>query len=203
MPTVPNQNSLSSMNSVLKSIENDRQVYLWFLMLISLPDIQQKLSTNSKTKAAYQNLKNIQVAEIITYATLALTIIGPCLIKQPWDLLLGIFPLVILINLFRKNRLCVAGISEAFLLANIQADTLNKQTLYQTCENLSKEYNVPSLVDIITNQDFIERKILLGAIIFLPFIHPFKTWQLLLVILIIFFTTRAIINTSMVLKRLK
>jgi hypothetical protein len=203
MSTEFNQNSVSSMSSVINSIENDRQVYRWFLMFISLPVIRQKLSEQDKIKDEYHALKKIQLAEIITYMVLALVAVAAYLTKEPWALLLGVFPLVILVILFRKNRKCVKAISEQFLLKNIQPDKLTQQTLYQTCEYFSTEYNTPSLVDIITYQDFIGRKVLLGAILFIPFIYPFKSWQILIATLVVYLATLAIVNTSIVLRRLK
>ena len=203
MSTEFNQNAVSSMSSVLSSIENDRQVYRWFLMLISVPGIQQKLSEQNKIKDEYQSLKKIQITEIITYMALALITIGSIYLKQPWWLLFNLPPLVVLINLFRNNRRCVTAISEQFLLENIQPDDLKGQTLYQTCEYFSKKYNIPSLVDIITFQDFTGRKVLLGAILFIPFIYPFKSWQILIAIIIVYLATLAIVNTSIVLRKLK
>jgi hypothetical protein len=203
MSTEFNQNAVSSMSSVINSIENDRQVYRWFLMLISLPEIQQKLSEEDKTKKEYQALKKIQTAEIATYIALALITVASYLTKEPWTLLLGVLPLAILVILFQRNRKRVAAISEQFLLKNIQPNELNQQTLYQSCEYFSKKYNTPSLVDIITYQDFIGRKVLLGAILFIPFIYPFKSWQILVATLVVYLVTLAIVNTSIVLRKLK
>jgi hypothetical protein len=198
-----NQNAVSSMSSIISSIENDRYVYHWFLILISLPEIQQKICVQNKKKEEYQSLKKIQIAKIIIYVALALTITAFCLTKQFWILLLGILPLVILVNLFRKNRRRVAAISEQFLLENIQPDELNRQTLYQTCEHLSKKYNIPSLVDIITCQDFIGRKVLLGAILILIFLFPINDWKILIVVFVVLSATVAILNTSIILRKLK
>ena len=198
-----NQNAVSSMSSIVSSIENDRYVYRWFLILISLPEIQQKICVQNKKKKEYQALKKIQIAKIIIYITLALIITASCLIKQFGVLLLGVLPLVILVNLFRKNRRCVAAISEQFLLENIQPDELNRQTLYQTCEYLSKKYNIPSLVDIITCQDFIGRKVLLGAILIFIFIFKINDWRALIAVFVVLSATVAILNTSIVLRKLK
>ena len=198
-----NQNAVSSMSSVINSIDNDRQVYRWFLILISLPQIQQRLSKQNKTKEEYQALKRIQATEIITYLLMALIILASFLIKQPWGLVLGVLPLIVLVRLFHKNRKCVMFISEQFLLEHIPTDTLNQQTLYQTCEYFAKEYHILSLVDLITYQDFIGRKALLAAILFIPFIYPFKSWQILLGILVAYLVTLVIVNSSFVLRRLK
>ena len=203
MSTKFDQNAVSNMSSVISSIENDRQAYRFFLMLISLPKIQQTLRAQSKTKEWYQSLKKIQTTEIITYMVLGLIMAVSCFIKQPWVLFLVVLPLIILVRLFRKNRQCVAAISEQFLLENTQPDELNRQTLFQTCEYFSQKYSTPSLVDIITFQDFIGRKVLLGAILILPFIYPLKIWQMLIVIFTIFLATIAIVNTSIVLRKLK
>jgi len=203
MSTEPKQTAVSSMTSIISSIENDRQVYRWFLIFISLPEIRQTLSKQNNTKEKYQNLKEIQTIEIITYLALTLIIIVSWLIKQPWLLSLEAIPLLILLNLFPSNRRCVAAISEQFLLNNFQPDELNQQTLYQTCEYLSKKYNTPSLVDIITFQDLTGRKVLLGAVFFLPFIYPFKTWQTYAATFAVLLTTIAVVNTSIILRKLK
>ena len=203
MSTEFDQNAVSSLTSVINSIENDRQVYRWFLIFISLAEIKRTLCVEDKIKAGYQTLKRIQITEIMTYLVLGLIIVASYLIKQPWMLLAGGIPLVILVNLFRKNRRCVAMISEQFLIKSIQPEKLNRQTLYETCEYLSQQYNIPSLVDIITFQDTIGRKVLLGAILFIPFIYPFRTWQIVVVIIMVFLATLAIVNTSFVLRKLK
>jgi len=203
MPTESDQNIISSMTSIISSIDNDRHVYRWFLMLISLPKIQQDLSINNKTKTEYQTLKKIQTTEILTYVAMALMMTASCLIKQPLILLTGALPLGVLINLFRKNRKCVASISKQFLINNIQPDELNRQTLYHTCEYFSRKYNIPSLVDIITFQDFIGRKALLGILLLLPFVYSFNVWQIWTASFIVFYAIIAIINTSFVLRRLK
>ena len=65
MPIEPNQKSVSSLPSVISSIKNDRQVFRWFLMLISLPAIQQKLSLKNKTKEKYRALRIIQISKIV------------------------------------------------------------------------------------------------------------------------------------------
>ena len=95
------------------------------------------------------------------------------------------------------------AISEQFLLENIQPDELNQQTLYQTCEYLSTKYHIPSLVDIITYQDFIGRKALLGAILVIPFIYPFKSWQIFMAVIIVYLVTLVVVNSSIVLRQLK
>jgi len=203
MPAAINQGTVSSMSSVIGSIDNDGQVYRWFLILISLPGIRQKLCLQHKTNQAYQILKKIQLTETAVYAVLTLITLIFCFKKQPWILLWTGIPLVMLVNLFRKNRRCVAAISEQFLLENVDPDQLKKQTLYQTSEYLSQQYSIPSLVDIITYQDFIARKVLLATVLFLPFIFAFKTWQIWFFTIIILLGTIAIVNTSYVLRRLK
>lgn len=203
MSTQSNQPAISSMNAVISSIENDRQVYRWFLMFISLPDIRQKLCAQDKIKKEYTALKKIQMGEIITYIVSALIVIVSCLIKQFWALILLAGPFVFLFILFRKNRGHVSTISEQFLLENIQPDELKRQTLYQVCESFSLKYNIPSLVDIITFQDFVARKVLLGCVLLLPFITYLITWRFWLACLAILLTSIAIVNTSIVLRRLK
>jgi len=198
-----NPTDVSSMSSILSSIENDRQVYSWFLLLINQPKLIQKLSLKDKTKENYKRLKSGQMAETVSYNILALVMLTACLLKEPWALLLGILPLLAMFSLYKKNRKCVVAISEDFLLEHIRPDDLKKQTLFQTCEYVSKEYNIPSLVDIITHQDFTARKVLLATFLFIPFVLPLRTWQILLATLIIIIITMAILNTSFVLRRIK
>lgn len=198
-----NQGAISSVSSIIGSIKNDRQVYRWFLMLVRLPEITKVLSVPNKVNKEYLCLKKIQTTKIITYAITVFIAAASCLIKQPWVLLGEVVPLVIFVNLFQENRRCVAAISERFLLENIQPDELVQQTLYQICENLSKKFNIPTLVDIITFQDRIGRVVLLGAILFLPFIYPFKTWETWVVVVIIMSVTIVVVNASFVLRKSK
>jgi len=195
--------AVSSMSSVLSSIDNDRQTYRWFLIFLSQPAIRQKLAQQEKIKMQYNRLKSIQRTEVITYLILGLVLLAAYLLKDPWALLLGILPFIALVRLFKKNRQCVVAIAEQFLLDNIPNDTLNQQTLYQTCEHLSKEHHIPSLVDIITFQDFVGRKALIAAILFVPFIYPFKSWQIFIVTFAVLLAAIAVVNMSFVLRRLK
>ena len=203
MTTDFNQTDVSSMSSILSSIENDRQVYSWFLLLIKHPRVLQKHSLNEKTKNEYKRLNSGLMAETVSYNVLALIMVTACLLKEPWALLLGILPLLALFSLFKKNKKCVAAISEVFLTEYIRPDDLKKQTLFQTCEYVSKEYTIPSLVDIIAHQDFTARKVLLATFLFIPFVLPLKTWQILLATLIVIFITLTILNTNFILRRIK
>jgi len=203
MPNEFDQNAVSSMTSVLSSIEHDRQTYQWFLMLMTLSDIQKDLCGNTAIKQEYQALKKIQIAEILAYLSLALIMAVSCFLKQPLGMLTGAVPLIVLCRLFRKNRSCVARISREFLVKHILPQELKKQTLYQTCEYLSKQYKIPSLVDVIAGQDFVGRKVILGAVLFIPFICPFKNYQILIATVIVYFATIAALNTSVVVRKLK
>ena len=203
MPIEINQSSVSSMPSILSTISNDRQAYRWFLMIISIHEVQEKLSLKNKIKEQYRALRNVQIIKAILYIAFPLFMIFSFLLRQPWVLVGEILPLLTLLPLFRTNRQCVVSISEQFLLDNFQPKDLSQQTLYQICEYLSKKYNTPSLVDIITRQDFIGRKVLLITILFLPFAYHLKTWQTWIVILTVFSATVAIVNVSIVLRRLK
>lgn len=195
--------AVSSMNSILASIENDRQVYRWFLMLVCLPEARNMLCVQHIIKEKYQTLKKVQIGEIITYLVMASILSVSCFLKQPWDLLAESIPLMALGSLYLNNRRCVAAISEQFLLKNLEPDKLNHQTLYQTSEYFSKKYNIPSLVDIITFQDRTARIVLLASILFIPFIYPFKTWQIYAVTFAVVSTTLAIADSSPILRRLK
>ena len=194
---------VSSLPSIISSIDNDRQVYRWFLMFISLPGVRQKLFLQDKTKNEYQALKRVQTLEMVTYLVMALIVLASGWTKEPWALLLEILPIIALVLLFQKNRANVQAISKQFLLENIKPADLQAQSLYQTCEYLSKQYSAPSLVDIITFQDFIGRKMLLGSIIFLPFIALLKNWQVWGAVLLLYLATQVFVNSSIVLRRLK
>lgn len=197
-------NAVSSMTAVVSSIENDRQTYRWFLMFIRLPEIRQKLYEQHTTKGYYNTLKKIQIIESLFWLVLALIVEGDviychsgALIKQIWFLFAGGILLVILVNLYRKKRKCVAAISEAFLRRDFSSAELERQSLFQICEYFSREYHIPSLVDISAYQDFIGRKVLLGAVLFLPFLYPFTSWQVLVVAGTILLITMAAVNILM------
>jgi hypothetical protein len=196
MPDESRQPAVSTMNSVISSIENDRFTYRWFLTLITLPEVQGGFLEKNKINDDYAALKKSQTSKLIFYGVLGLVMAVACLTKQPWALLLGTIPLAFLFKLFRKNRKCVAAISRQFLIENIPLDALEQQTLYQTCESLSKKYSIPSLVDITAGQDSIGRKVLLGGLFFLPFIYFLTTKQVLLVTFILFWAVLALANLT-------
>jgi len=203
MLTPIKQINASSITSVISSIQNDRQVFSWFSMLVSIPEVQQTLATQDKLSLEYLAIKKIQTTAIITYLAGTLLVLEACLLQQPWILCGTILPIAILILLSRSKRLRVSIISKEFILKNIPSEKLNQQTLYQICENLAKKYNIPSLVDIITNQDFIRRKILLAGIPLIFFTCAFKTWQAGIIIFVILAITTVVINTSSHLRKLK
>jgi hypothetical protein len=203
MSNDPNPNAVSTMSSVISSIENDRYTYRWFLTLICLPEVQKGLSAQNKAQEDYAALKMIQINKIVLYLLLVGVILFAYLIRQPLVVLIELVPLAALVYLFRKNCGRVAAISRQFLLENISSDELERQTLYQISEYFSKKYNIPSLVDITAGQDSIGRKVILGAIFFLPFIYALSTRQLLLVSFIAFCASLAIVNTAALLRKFK
>lgn len=204
------QNIVSSLTSVLASIENDRQAYRWFLILITLRKVRQDLCCPKQGEASqrhnYKTLKKIQLTEIFVYGIIVLIGIVSWLIKQPGVFLLEAIPWVLLVRIFKHNRQCVAAISKELLLKNIPPQELDRQTLFQMCEYFSKKHNIPSLVDIIAFQDSFSRKGLLAIILFLPFSCFFSTLnvlQLLAVNVAVFILIQAFVNASIVLRRLK
>ena len=189
-----------NMQAIKNSIASDRQTYRWFLMLICLPDIRQQLSAMDNGQAQYKSIKRIRIAEVGMYALLAALWAAVFVSRQPWGFLLGMIPLAMLAYLSKKSRQRVAAISEEFLLKN--AD-LGQQTLFELCEGLSKKFNIPSLVDTITHQDFIVRKSLLYTIVFISIISSHDAWTMWNVLFAIYFLVLAAFNTSIILQKLK
>jgi hypothetical protein len=172
-------------------------------MFISHPEVKQKLSVHAKIRQEYRSLKRIQSTKIVGYAALAMVMTAFGLIKQPLGFIWAGPLVVVLVSLFHKSRRCVAVISEQFLLDNILPEEINRQSLFQICEGLSQAHSIPSLVDIITYQDTIGRKVLLGTVLFLLFVYPLNSWQVLVGTGAIAGATLVIGNAPIVLRRLK
>jgi hypothetical protein len=200
---IPHHKDVSSIESIQSSIETDRQVYRWFLMLISCPTIKARLGHTEETMKICAYLRLTILAEIGISMSLCVWIIYLFLSKERALLLVGVILLYGLHKVHALNRRYVAKISVDLLNGDFQPPTINTQTLFQVCEHYANRLNIPSLVDTITSQDSIARTTLIYANIFACFIYPMGFWYIWLVILSSFYLMIAVINTSFIFNKLR
>ncbi len=200
---IPFHKAVSSIESIQSSIETDRQVYRWFLMLISLPLIKNQLSDISQSSQLYKKAQKIIIAEMVIYGTLMILIFSIYMTHQKL-LALAVLPLfLILQRIYAANRYCVAKISVLLLRRDFEPSQLASQTIFQICEHYSRKLDIPSLVDIITRQDGIARKTLIYANVFACFIYPLDFWHIWAVIIFSFYLVLAATHTSFIFNKLK
>ncbi len=200
---IPLHKAVSSIESIQSSIETDRQVYRWFLMLITTPTIKTRICQSQDHQRLFAQLRWITLGEIAACLGLTAGLIYMFMTKERAVLLGGIALLFVLQKLYAANRQTVSRLSNALLTADLTPESLNAQTLYQICEHYAKTLNIPSLVDIIARQDGIARATLIYANIFACFIYPMDFWYIWVVIISSFYLMLAAVNTSLVFNRLK
>jgi len=117
-------------------------------------------------------------------------------------------PVIILlypcIKLHLRKKECVSQISRHVLSDDYDAAALAKTTLYQICEQYSRRYNIPSLVDAIYHSDNILRHTVFTAFVLIVLILPINTTlQRLLALLFSYQIVIIISNASIIYRRLK
>jgi hypothetical protein len=200
---IPLHKAVSSLESIQSSVETDRQVYRWFLMLISVPTVKARLSGTPANRELYQRLRVIALGEIACYAAGVIVLASALNLKQPALLLAGIVLLYMLQKLYAANRRTTAQLSANLLTADFSGPSLGNQTLFQICEYYGRALDIPSLVDTITRQDAIARNTLIYANIFACFIYPMNFWSIWILILSSFYLVSAAVHTSVIFNKLK
>jgi hypothetical protein len=200
---IPFHKAVSSIESIRSSIETDRQVYRWFLMLITTPTVKSRLNGITANQDIYRRLRTITLGESACYLAGVIVLVYALSLKKPLILLAGIFLIYLLQKFYAANRQAVAQLSSELLNADFPEPALGSQTLFQICEHYGLTLNIPSLVDIITRQDAIARHTLIYANIFACFIYPMSFWSIWIVILSSFYLMLAAVNTSLIFNKLK
>jgi type IV secretory pathway VirB3-like protein len=200
---IPFHKAINSIESIHSSIRHDRQVYRWFVKFISHPSIKARLQDSHEDKKRYAILRKITAYKIGIYILLAILLAIIFFTRQNILFLLGIPILLAIYKLSTQHKKNVAEISCSLLMADRETIKLESQTLYQICEYYGKTLSIPTLVDIIANQDDILRKTLIYTCVVTCFIYPFDFWNNWFIIFAAFFLVQAAINTPLVFDRLK
>jgi hypothetical protein len=192
---------ISGLKTLLSSINNDYQVYRWFLFLIMSQQVRTKIKELPLWNALYSFLNRyIFIHWLVTTLFLSSLIIA---IKHPFFLLFNIALIIPLYVLHRNKKRLVVQLAEALLKNDFSQTDLNQKTLYQIAEILSRNYKIPSLVDVIYNADQFIRKSVIFMFVLSSFILFLKLWQLYLIIAATYFIVYLLFNSFFIFKTLK
>lgn len=200
---IPFHKAINSIESMHSSIRNDRQVYRWFLKFILHPSIKARLKDSPDDQNRYSILKKITAYKIGIYILLMILSIIIFLTRQNLLSLLGIPIFFSLYKLSAQQKKNVAEISCSLLMTDRETIKLESQTLYQVCEYYGNLLSIPTLVDIIANQDDILRRTIIYTCVLTCFIYPFDFVNNWFIMFASFFLVQAVINTPVVFDRLK
>ena len=197
--------TINSMETVLSSIETDRQVYRWFTFLIIQPQTKVKFLNSPEIKQEYLTLKKILINQTILYGALIVLLFIILPIKKLPYLLVFLTFIWPYWRLQSDKRKCIIRISRHMLSCDFEETELKRKTLYQITEHYSREYKIPSLVDIIYTSDRLARAILLGLVGIICYIYPLqlRLSQMLIAVLILYFLIKALVDTTFTYRNLK
>jgi len=193
---------ISSIKAIKSTIETDALVFRWFLYLITQEKVKRDLTAESQDNKVYDRLKIIIVAQTLSSIVLFGLLIYVVISREFIFLSAVAIIFLITFTLQQAVRRHVSRISYRLIAQHFKPADLGKNTLYQIGEFFAEKYKIKSLVMAMTSIDVIIRKVLLYSIVFALFIFPlafFPTWVL---VLIVYWMTSAIINTSVVYKHL-
>ncbi len=197
--------TINSMETVLSSIETDRQVFRWFTFLIIQPQTKLKFLNSPEIKQEYLTLKKTLINQTILYGALIVLLFIILPIKKLPYLLVFLTFIWPYWRLQSDKRRCIIKISRHMLSCDFEETELKRKTLYQITEHYSREYKIPSLVDIIYTSDRLARAILLGLVGIICYIYPLqlRLSQMLIAVLILYFLIKALVDTTFTYRNLK
>ncbi len=201
---IPQAQKVSSLESLVSSIDVDNQVYQWFLLLITRPKVISQLQSSAEITEKYATLKKTFIHQRILLCLFLVTAL--ILIAFKYYLFL---PLVLLffLPLWKVSKIkkeSLLAISTYLLKSTFDPETLPTKTLYQISEIFSRDYKIPSLVDAIYIQDNIARKTIIFTFVFTAWIYPLANiWSVFLSVFIAYFTIQALMSTSLFYNNLK
>lgn len=200
---IPFHKSVSSIDSICSSIENDHHVYRWFIKFISHPEVKKRLENSLSDQKTYKALKNIELCKNAAFVFLLSVFAAAFIAKQNLLLVLGIPILFGIHKLTESHKQKVAAISRSILTLDRDAIKLEAQTLYQICENYGQLLKIPTLVDVIAHQDDILRHTVIYACVITCFIYPLDFLNNWAIVFGSFFIVQLAINTPLVFDHLK
>lgn len=200
---IPFHKAVSSVDSICSSIENDRQVYRWFIKFVSHPAIRKRLENSAEDQKLYAAVRNLETYKTAAFILLLVVLGSAFLIKQNLLIFLGVPIWWCIHQITTLHKQKVAAISRSILNADRDAIKLEAQTLYQICEYYGQNLKIPTLVDVIASQDDILRRTVIYACVLTCFIYPLDFWNNWFIVFGSFFLVQMAINTPLVFDHLK
>ncbi|MCD4782112.1 MAG: hypothetical protein K8S27_16425 [Candidatus Omnitrophica bacterium] len=203
--TIQPLKNVNSLTALHRTILNDSYTYQWFTRLIAQPEVRSEVSKDPDIHQCYKTLASNFMQQRVLHLIFWGTVLTLLLLKN-YLLLLTVVILVLIpfVKLQKKSREYVALISLKIIKGKYTQDNISQTSLYQLSEQLSREFHIPSIVDIIYHTD----KILRYAIIFLGtmllIIWPIYTFTKLCLILFgCFFAIKFLLHSKPIIKILK
>lgn len=200
---LPSSKIVSSLEALLASIENDDQVFRWFIFLILQPQVKSELIQDQSLPLFYRKLKILSILNIVllisVLAYLLWLYFHP---KIVFLLATGIFfsPYT---EIIKHKRTAVVNLSRHLLERDFPDEELRQKTLYQIAEHYARQYAIPSLVDTIFALDNIARLTLIFGFVFTAFIYPLKFWEIFIGTLLLYVVVMTLVRSDLIYKFLK
>ncbi len=135
-----NINYLTTPESLRSTIQDDLQIYEWFLNLISQEKFRQNFGLDPDRKRLCQNFDRQKALQLIMTFPLVISLILPFWLESYW--LFGVTVLLMIVQIWTAKQLrkYVAEISLQKINDDFPANQLAQTTLYQLGEFYSKKY---------------------------------------------------------------
>ena len=181
------------------SIHTDWQVHRWFLCLVLNGEARRFLETEQQAKKYCQLLQKMSFFSSFLYVLLLLSSTLFVMTRSPACLGVILLGLGGLIYIFGQSKDAVVFLSHKLVNKDFPPEKLGQTTLYQMGEYYARQYAVPSMVDVICAQDYLQRK----AILFIIVVGFFYKIPVLLSSLLVAWLVILIIHWPFIYKNLK
>ncbi len=201
--TISNKKTVSSPEALLSSIARDRHVHRWFTFLITHRDVKAKLSVEENIKKLYNELRTSTIRKRLLLTAILCCLCPVVFLNQ--YVYIAILALLIYhyIAIRSRNKKQVIKISEYMLFKDFERSDICEKTLYQIGEEYSRKYSIPSLVDAVSGIDSALQRTLLATVTFFYFLYSVNHWQFIIFCVAACYLVYAILNTSVIYKRLR
>ena len=165
----------STIKSIAKTIDSDRQTYQWFKYLLLDSRIKQRLSGSDENAVNYKTICFSSSCQNLL-GTVIIIILLISILTLPK--LLGALAAVLIIPLFIlhvRKRKSVKQLALGLIQMDFKNSEVEKMTLYQIAEHYSRKHQFPSLVTYIYTMDNFYRIVLVLALFTAIFINPLES----------------------------
>jgi len=192
------QRNIFSLETLKNSIRTDSHTFRWFLHLCLQPSLAARTDWDAQDKRYFSRLKSSRLLQKILHSLLFVSVIISAVYSAPFAL--GIVALIIIflsLLLQRRKKYAVVSIASKMVSRDYEITVLQKTSLFQVSEKYSREYHIPSLVDVIYNTDKILRPVIFFLAAFVCLIWPFDSFcQALIIVFILYYLAVAILKTD-------